>query len=340
MCFQLDVQFQKQRRSPMIQRFMLAISLAVLIVGCSEDKSTTPQTTAPVPGKNRFTTMVDGDEREYYVHVPAAYDGSSARPVVFMLHGTSGDGEKFYNISGWKEVGESENILTVFPSSWRHCIIDEDGRSTTTKWNIYPGSFTYCAGEVPRDDVKFLRQVITELKAKFKVDEKRIYLGGFSNGGQMAFRCGVEMSDVLAAVIENAGSSSGSASHTPRRNLPVAFQFGNEDDRFFPSPVSLGLFEAGLRYQYFRDVIQTHASTFQFDTNYTLSGDTNTAVIATFPSATAGENRSFSIVMVKGLGHAYPNGQNHWMKGAERCWACSIRQRRSDWSGWALKAAS
>jgi hypothetical protein len=28
-----------------------------------------------------------------------------ATPVVFMLHGTSGGGEKFYNISGWKEVG-------------------------------------------------------------------------------------------------------------------------------------------------------------------------------------------------------------------------------------------
>lgn len=31
-----------------------------------------------------------------------------------------------YHISGWKEVGERENIITVFPSSTKKCIIDDD----------------------------------------------------------------------------------------------------------------------------------------------------------------------------------------------------------------------
>ena len=48
-----------------------------------------------VVGKNRFTTVVNGDTREYYVHVPKSYNKSTATPVVFMLHGTSGDGNKF-----------------------------------------------------------------------------------------------------------------------------------------------------------------------------------------------------------------------------------------------------
>ncbi len=300
---------------------LFSLMMIVFIAGCSKDETTPPTDNDYVTGKNRFTATVDADEREYYVHVPAAYDGSSARPVVFMLHGTSGDGEKFYNISGWKEVGETENILTVFPSSWRHCITDEDGRSTTTKWNIYPGSFEYCAGEVPRDDVKFLRQVITDLKARFNIDDKRIYVAGFSNGGQMAFRCAVEMSDVFAAAIENAGSSSGSGPYTARRfDIPVAFQFGNEDDRFTPTPIPLSSFEAGFNVPYFQNVIQVHTSTFQCSTNYTISGDTNTVMIATFPANDPSRKHSFSIVMVKGLGHAYPNGTNHWMKGAERHW--------------------
>ena len=292
----------------------------VLLPGCSEDDTTPANPKEYEIGKNRYTTTVDGDTREYYVHVPVAYDGTSARPVVFMLHGTSGDGEKFYNISGWKELGEAENIITVFPSSWRYCVIDDGKTVNTTKWTCYPGSFEYCTGETPRDDIKFLRQIITELKETFSVDEKRIYLCGFSNGGQMAFRCAVEMSDVLAAVVENAGSSGGSATYTPKRNIPVVFQLGNEDDRFFSSAVPLGVFESGLNFSYFQSVIQSHTSTFDFSTDYTLSGDTNTAIIATFPSTTPGENRSFNIVMVKGLAHQYPNGTNHWMNGPDRHW--------------------
>lgn len=305
----------------MYKAMLFGLLIALTFTACKEDEATPPKTNDFVTGKNRFTTAVDGDTREYYVHVPSAYNGSSPRPVVLMLHGTSGDGEKFYNISGWKEVGEKENLITVYPSSWRHCVIDEGEVNTTTKWNIYPGSFEYCDGEVPRDDVKFLRQIITELKGRFNVDEKRIYLLGFSNGGQMAYRCGVEMSDVLAAVVENAGSVSDDIVRTPKRNIPVAFQFGNEDDRFFSSPVPLSGLEAGLKnIPYFKNVITAHCGTFKYQSDFTITGDTNTVSIATFASQTAGESRTFNIVMVKGLGHAYPNGTNHWMKGAERHW--------------------
>ena len=46
------------------------------------------------------------------------------------------------------------------------------------------------------------------MKSNYKVDAKRIYLNGFSNGGQMAAKCAIEMSDVLAAVCSNASAFS------------------------------------------------------------------------------------------------------------------------------------
>jgi polyhydroxybutyrate depolymerase len=101
----------------------LTICLAIGIVSCSDKDDTGPLYQV---GKNRFTLTIGGDVREYFVHVPELYNEGNATPVVFMLHGTSGDGDRFYNISGWKEVGEAENILTVFPSSWQYCIIDDD----------------------------------------------------------------------------------------------------------------------------------------------------------------------------------------------------------------------
>ncbi|MEZ4893770.1 MAG: hypothetical protein R2778_12245 [Saprospiraceae bacterium] len=52
------------------------------------------------------------------------------------------------------------------------------------------------------------------------------YLVGFSNGGAMAAKCAVEMSDVLATVVESASSPFylDSVTYTPKRKLPVTFQ--------------------------------------------------------------------------------------------------------------------
>ncbi|MDX1907694.1 MAG: PHB depolymerase family esterase [Bacteroidia bacterium] len=301
-----------------MKRYLFSCLIMALLWGCDKP--------APAPdyvtGKNRFTLPVDGATREYYVHVPTGYSPDVPAPMVIMLHGTGGDGEKFYNISGWKEVGESDNILTVFPSAEQYCIIDSGVVKNTTKWNVYNPEYAYCASNTPVDDVKFLRQMIADLGDRFAVDTRRIYVVGFSNGGQMAFRCAVDMSDVFAAVVENAGVSAGDTTYTTPRPLPVAFQLGNEDDRFFPSAAPLSQFEAGLTgIPFFQNLASTHCKTFQYQTAYTLSGDTTTAMIATYPALTPGDKREFRVVLVKNLPHVYPNGTNHWMRGAELHWA-------------------
>ena len=66
--------------------------------------------------KLRMTTLVEGENREYFLHIPSSYDGKTDVPLVFMLHGTGGDGEKMYDISGWAELAEKENLLRHFPA--------------------------------------------------------------------------------------------------------------------------------------------------------------------------------------------------------------------------------
>jgi polyhydroxybutyrate depolymerase len=309
----------------MKKAILTGLSILAAVSFCDKDTAISPETKVYQAGKNRFTTTVDGDTREYYVHVPAAYTGSAATPAVIMLHGTGEDGANCYEVSGWPEVGETETILTVFPSSWRYNVIDEGVTLNTTKWHSFPGGFEFCAGESPRDDIRFLRQVISELKGRFNVDDKRIYLAGFSNGGQMAFRCAVEMSDVFAAVVEASGSSATDTTAIPRRDLPVTFQIGNGDDKLLGNStdvVPLSSFEWGLNNSpWFQRIVHSHTSTFHFSTRYTISGDTNTIILAAYPGLPAGGNRNFNVLLIKGLEHRYPNGINHWMKGAERHWA-------------------
>jgi polyhydroxybutyrate depolymerase len=300
----------------------------LLLSACKKDNDTTTtgdNTTIPY-GKSRLTLTIDGDEREYYMHIPKAYTGKEAVPVVFMLHGTSGDGEKFYETSGWKEVGETENIITIFPSSWRYCIVDPvDGAKTTTKWNTPPDSeWTFCQGQKPRDDIKFLKTIVTELKQKYKVDAQRFYLVGFSNGGQMAAKCSIEMSDIFAAIVESAGSFFIDTTYTPKRKIPLTYQVGSDD--WGPGndgpDLPLSQFDTLLKrpdFKYYK-IKQRHITHFGLNQKYTITGDTTTAVFAHFTSATNTPNNIFQFVMIKGLAHAYPNGTNHPLKAAEKDW--------------------
>ena len=299
----------------MLHRMSLLVvaSVCLVFLSCDKKKVECCDVIQYETGKNRFTLSVDGEEREFYVHVPTSYTGSSNFPVVFMLHGTSGDGEKFYDGSGWKELGESENILTVFPSSGRYCIIDPvDGQKTTTKWNITPDAeWVFCAGEKPKDDIKFLKAIIDDLKSRFMVDNKRIYLVGFSNGGQMAAKCCVEMSDQFAAIVQSAGSFYLDTVYVPKRKLPITFQIGNED--WGPGntgPVlPLSQFDTLLKAPNFRyfGISQRHIAHFGLNPNYTISGDTTTAAIAHYESATGQPNNIFNFVMMEGYAHVYPN---------------------------------
>ncbi len=308
--------------------FMFTVAALIMTSCKSNDSVTDPTPPGYVVGKNRFTTPVDGDTREYYVHVPTRYNANTPTPVVFMLHGTTDQGERFYNNSGWKEVGETENILTVYPSSWQYCIIDDGVRTTTTKWNSQPAEWQPCAGERLRDDVKFLNTIISELKAKFNVDAKRMYVVGFSNGGQMAAKCSIEMSDKFAAMVESAGSFSTDTTWTPLRKMPITYQVGNEDygtgntGPTIPlSKLNILVSTPGLPVSKFYRIAGVHIRSFALNPNFTISGDTNTVSIATYTALTLNPNISFRVALIKGLAHEYPNGTNHWLEGAKVNWA-------------------
>lgn len=300
------------------------ISLIAQPVSSGRNISQTGNDTYNV-GRNRFITIVDGDKREYFVHVPQNYNPSEKIPVVFMLHGTSGNGAKFYAISGWKELGERENILTVFPSSWQHCIVELGVRKTTTKWNIFPGSFQYCEGEQPKDDINFLNQVIDELNRKFKVDSQRIYFVGFSNGGQMTARVGVEMSDRVAAVVSASGISFGETVRQPKRLLPNLIQVGANDRIFVPlafgrNPAPMNFEQLSTVSPFLNNVLEYYRRTYQLNPTYQTAGD-RTSMIWLDDYGTSGNKENvLRFVLINGMDHIYPNGVNFRLSGPQMNW--------------------
>ncbi len=160
---------------------------------------------------NCRTLEVDGAERQYLVYVPATRPATSGTPVVFMFHGSSGDGEKFLRISGWREQADAAGLVAVSPTGLRYRMLDSGRR--TTKWNDgalrtqinitqRPAGYPEAA-PFPADDVSFVDAMVGELGSQLPIDPTRVYASGFSNGANFTARLAVERSTPFAA----AGSS-------------------------------------------------------------------------------------------------------------------------------------
>jgi len=329
--------FRKNDKGYMYRLIILFVLIIAMASGCKKDgkeivsdlqetSSDNNVSKLSEPGKKHFAINVDGDIREYYVHIPAGYDGSTAFPVVFMLHGSGGNGLKFYNISGWVEEGEKENIITIFPSSWKYDCVVDDGieKHNAEKWNSY--DLVVCNNNKKRNDVKFLSSIIEKLKQKFAVDTNRIYMVGFSNGGEMAARCAIELSNKLAAVVSCAGALPPNFNATPKRLLPVLLQMGSADAKLMakagsPTPFPMDIPLVISTYPTIQNVINAYINCFALQPTYTGPiGNVNKYLTVTYPGISGMPENIFSFVEVKDLTHQYPNGKNHPLKGAEVHW--------------------
>lgn len=279
--------------------------------------------------KIRQTILVDGKVREFYIHVPTSYNANNKVPLVFMLHGTNGDGDVMYQGSGWVELAEQEGFIVVFPSSLRYKVVEADGElKTVDRWNTSSDSdWDLQPGEVGYDDIKFLRKIIELITTQFSIDSSRVYLNGFSNGGQMAVKCSIEMSDVLAAVCSNAGTFDKDTVYVPLRKIPYLFQVGNRDY----GPGNVGPDFPRVPMMYFDSLISTPDIKFRdgkfynikknVTRNFSLSsqhtgivGDSTLSLFTSFLPSDPNDSHEFRYVLVNELGHSYPNWAPtiHW----------------------------
>jgi polyhydroxybutyrate depolymerase len=344
---------------------LLAFALLAL-AGCGDVESAAPDAGAPddvaadaappvanVAGKHIHTLSVDGLDREVIVYVPELAIGAAPVPAVFMLHGTSGDGERFYNISGWKEKADAEGLIAVFPSALTYCLkedengdgdLDDPGeRKVTTKWaagELGTATMPLCrADEIAEltvenqalvdhplaDDVAYLDAVLDLLATEYAVDPARVHASGFSNGAGMTSRLALERADRFAGIAAAAGGLTMPPAPAARP-LSMVFSVGTVDDRFTERldvseiPITASVFEdhpllAGIVHEYL--VMLQLEEDFTFEEQL-VSG----ARIGryTFATSEAGAGNTFTFVLVADLGHQYPNGSNHPLVIADPLW--------------------
>jgi len=151
------------------------------------------------------TLMVEGIERRALVHLPPAYDGKGALPVVLMFHGNGGTAESVVRETGWVAKSDAAGFIVVFPEATRPDMTQPPkfGRNNPA-WN--DGSGRYHAGERTIADVAFVAALLDHIEATFVVDKRRVFATGFSNGASMAFLVGLELSDRIAAIAPVSGA--------------------------------------------------------------------------------------------------------------------------------------
>jgi len=179
-------------------------------------------------GRHNVEITVGGWLRSYAVHVPPQANSVTTMPVVVMFHGGGGKAEAARWETSWDRKADREGFLAVFPEGTPPDS-SRPGRfvGNPQTWNDGSGrDFAAVRRQAP--DVAFVEALIKDLKTRCPVDERRIYVTGFSNGASMAFRIARERPDLVAAVAPVAGAD-WLTDTQPIRAVPLMYITGTAD---------------------------------------------------------------------------------------------------------------
>lgn len=159
-----------------------------------------------------------GIDRTYRLYLPASYDGKKASPLLFLLHGGGGSGKRMVNFTGFDKVAKDTGLIIVCPDGYKHHW--NDGRDSTSR-----------AAQDNIDDIGFFKTLLEQLSKELKIDSRRVYSAGISNGAMMSYRLALELHDRIAAIAAVVGALPENLSRKEwkGRPVPVIMIAGTED---------------------------------------------------------------------------------------------------------------
>jgi len=268
--------------------------LAIFVVGCNKLNLTSPSpaTTLRVEG----TMTVDGLSRTYLLNLPPNYDESSGFSLVLALHGGGGKASQMEADYLLTEKANSAKFVIVYPEG-----VQSDGVLGARTWNA--GTCCDYAVEKNIDDVKFISLLIDELLKKYpKINAKKVYVTGMSNGAMMAYRLACELSNKIAAIAPVAGTLLTIQPCKPSRPVPILGIHSKLDEKV-PMNGGTGIFG------YYFPPVQNGLNT--WIANNGCSSTTKTVTNFTNYSVTkwaSCNNSSIEFYVTNDGGHSWPGG--------------------------------
>jgi polyhydroxybutyrate depolymerase len=258
-----------------------------------------------------FTLMHEGIARKYKVHFPPQYDAKAPFPVVIYIHGGGGSMRAAY-MDGLDKAADKFSFILAVPQGTGEVKLGHLRGS----WNGGKWATGECRGSA--DDIGFISKMIDELKLKFKVDARRIYATGISNGGLMTNRIGCELSDKIAAIATVAPEAVESNCN-PSRPMPVMDIHGTADPANPPDGSEpRGIFakdsSTGFAMSYKRmtpyQVVDAWKKINKCSDKHVPGYQKGAAKCVIYNDCA--DSCEVELCMVEGMGHAYPSGAQYF----------------------------
>jgi len=172
---------------------LFAFALLAALGGCSHQ--TGPDLARGEAASTQLVELqVGGLQRHLHVYSPPGLQAVS--PLLIAFHPSASSGARMRAMAGatLERMARAHGFLVAYP----------DG---------FEGYFDDCRRQAPYrahtehiDDVAFSRAIVARLKADYAIDERRVYVLGYSNGGQMALRLALEAPELVAGVVSIAAN--------------------------------------------------------------------------------------------------------------------------------------
>jgi poly(3-hydroxybutyrate) depolymerase len=153
----------------------------------------------------------NGKTRAYYLYVPSTIKAPNLAPLIVTLHGSNRNGITL--VEKWKDYAKKEGIILAGPDA-----------TNLAFWSS------------PKDGPDFLHELVEELKSKYPVNPRRVYLFGHSAGATFAIHMSLMESQYFAAAAIHAGALAPEDMEVidlAKRKIPISIQVG-DSDQFFP----------------------------------------------------------------------------------------------------------
>ena len=141
-------------------------------------------------GISTTSTIISGGiSRTYTIYVPAVYSGTIAVPLVFNIHGFSGNDTQQEQYGDFRAIADTANFIVVHPKAL----------GTVPSWEVFGDSTSGAADKI------FLMNLLDSLEATYNIDPTRVYSTGYSEGGFMSQDLACQFSTHFAAVASVCG---------------------------------------------------------------------------------------------------------------------------------------
>jgi polyhydroxybutyrate depolymerase len=190
--------------------YLLIVLLSCSIISCEK---AAVKTVTPVL---HFYDSIDLGEstRKYLLNLPPTYDAGSNFPLVVALHGFGGTASQMEQDYKLTAKSNQAQFVIVYPEGTK-----SNGPLKLQSWNA--GTCCDDAANQNVDDVGFISQLIQKLVQQFKINPKKVYVTGMSNGAMMTYRLACEIPSQIAAIAPVSGTLLTRQPCQPSRPVPV-----------------------------------------------------------------------------------------------------------------------